>query len=230
MASDDPAGPEQAARSARVFLRPIANPLALGFLGLAGATLTLGALQLGWIPADQRSQVALIVLVVGPLPMIIASVFGFLGRDDVAATGMGWMAATWLAYGLIEVSSAPGSTSTALGAFLIVAGTGCLLNAAGSGPAKGVASAVLALAGVRFLASGVYELSSSGGWKHVAGWVGVVLCPAALYAALALAMEDLRHGAVLPTFRSGGASDMFSEPLTRQVRDVAQEAGVRRQL
>jgi len=230
MAPDDPARGEQVARASRILLRPIANPLALGFLGLAGATLTLGALQLGWIPAEQRGQVALIVLVVGPLPLTIACVFGFLGRDDIAATGMGWMAATWLAYGLIQLSSPPGSTSTALGAFLVVAGAGCLLNATGSGPAKGVAAAILALAAVRFLTSGIYELSSSEAWKHVAGWVGVVLCPAALYAALALAVEDLRHRAVLPTFRGGRTGDMFSQPLDRQIEDVAQEAGVRRQL
>jgi uncharacterized protein len=230
MASENPAHHEQAARSARVLLRPIANPLALGFFGLAGATLTIGALQLGWIPADQRSQAGLIVLVVGPLPMTIASIFGFLGRDDIAATGMGWMAATWLAYGLIQISSAPGSTSTALGAFLVVAGAGCLLNAAGSGAAKGLAAAILALAGIRFLTSGIYELGSGNGWRHVAGWAGVALCPAALYGALALALEDLRGGPVLPTLRGSRGRDMFREPLARQVRDVAQEAGVRREL
>lgn len=225
-----PSEPEQAPQAARVFLRPIANPFALGFLGLAGATLTLGALQLGWIPADQRGQVALIILVAAPLPLFVSSVFGFLGRDDIAATGMGWMAATWLAYGLIEVSTPPGSTSTALGVFLLVAASGCLLNAAAGGRAKGVAAAVMALVGARFLLSAVYELSASGGWKDAAGWVGVVLCPAALYGGLALAMEDLQRRPVLPTLRSAQARRMFGEPLAAQVRDVAGEAGVRREL
>lgn len=230
MTSDPAAGHEQAARRAQVFLRPIANPLALGFFGLAGATLTLGALQLGWIPADQRSQVALIVLVVGPLPMTVASIFGFLGRDDIAATGMGWMAASWLAYGLIEVSTPPGSTSMALGVFLLAAGAGCLLNAIAGGPAKGVAAAIIGLAGARFLLSGIYELRAGVGFKHVAGWVGVALCPAALYAGVALAMEDLHRRPVLPTFRGERSRRMFDRPLAEQVDGVAHEAGVRRQL
>ncbi len=34
-------------RAVRVVLRPIANPFALGFLGLAGATLTVSGLELG---------------------------------------------------------------------------------------------------------------------------------------------------------------------------------------
>ncbi len=38
---------------ARIFLRPIASPLALGFLALGGATLVLSGTQLGWIPLPE---------------------------------------------------------------------------------------------------------------------------------------------------------------------------------
>jgi hypothetical protein len=41
--------------SARIVLRPIASPLPLGFLALAGGTLLLSGLQLGWLaPAQGR--------------------------------------------------------------------------------------------------------------------------------------------------------------------------------
>jgi hypothetical protein len=33
----------------RITLRPIANPLPVGFLALAGGTLLLSGLQLGWV-------------------------------------------------------------------------------------------------------------------------------------------------------------------------------------
>ena len=35
-------------------LPPIGNPLPLGFLGLAGATLLVSGLQLGWLDACRR--------------------------------------------------------------------------------------------------------------------------------------------------------------------------------
>ena len=37
----------------RIVLRPIGNPLPLGFLALAVATLSFSALQLGWLPPQQ---------------------------------------------------------------------------------------------------------------------------------------------------------------------------------
>ena len=39
-------------------LPPIGNPLPLGFLGLAGATLLVSGLQLGWLDASQGKDVA----------------------------------------------------------------------------------------------------------------------------------------------------------------------------
>ena len=104
------------AAAARVVLRPIANPLPLGFLALAGGTLLVSGLQLGWLAPAQGDDVALCVLAfVFPL-QLVASVFGFLGRDVVAGTGMGVLAGTWLAIALVTLSApAPGATSDALG-------------------------------------------------------------------------------------------------------------------
>jgi succinate-acetate transporter protein len=213
----------------RVVLRPIANGMALGFLGLAGASGALATMQLGWVAASQRHQMALIVLVVAPLPQLLSSIFGFLGRDAIAASGMGWLSATWLAYGLVMATTPVGTTSPALGAYLVIAGIGLALISIGS-DGKGVASWTIAINGLRFLASAVFELSSSTPWERVAGVVGLVICALALYAALALALEDLRRRPVLPTLRRGEVREMFDEPLAEQVRSVAGEAGVRRQL
>jgi succinate-acetate transporter protein len=80
-----------------VFLRPLANPLPLGFLALAGATLLVSGLQLEWLQPSDGMDVALILTAfVFPL-QLVASVFGFLARDVVAGTGMGILAGTWLA-------------------------------------------------------------------------------------------------------------------------------------
>ena len=59
-------------RAARIMLRPIGNPLPLGFLALAGATLLVSGLQLGWLATDQSRDVALILIAfVFPLQLVL---------------------------------------------------------------------------------------------------------------------------------------------------------------
>src|SRR3954453_958264 len=80
----------------RIVLRPLANPLPLGFLALAAGTLLLAGLQLGWLGAEEGQSVALALLAfVFPL-QLIACVFGYLCRDVVAGTGMGVLSGAWL--------------------------------------------------------------------------------------------------------------------------------------
>jgi uncharacterized protein len=201
----------------RVFLRPIGNPHPLGFLALSAATMLVSGLQLGWVEPSQGTDVALVLIAfVFPL-QLVASVFGYLARDVVAGTGMGILAGTWLAIGLIKLGAPPGTTSHALGLFLLLAGVAMFVSAIAAVPAKVVPAAVMGLAGVRFLLTGIFELSASDGWGDLAGVVGLVLCALGLYAALALAVEDSRGATVLPVARHDGA-------------DIRRDAGVREQL
>jgi uncharacterized protein len=78
--------------AARVVLRPLANPLPLGFLALGAANLLLSGVQLGWLETTDAVMVPVILLAfVAPL-LLIASILGFLARDPVAGTGMGVLA------------------------------------------------------------------------------------------------------------------------------------------
>lgn len=194
-----------------VFIRPLANPLPLGFLALAGGTLLVSGLQLEWLQPDDGAQVALILIAfVFPLQFVV-SVLGFLARDVVAGTGMGILAGTWLSVGLILLTGEPGSTSDALGLFLLLAGTAMLVPAAAASTAKLAAFAVLATTALRFAATGVYELTGDG--KAVAGIVGLVLCALAVYTALAMALEDALGRTVLPI---GRREAIEGEPGVRQ--------------
>jgi succinate-acetate transporter protein len=203
---------------ARVMLRPIGNPLPLGFLALSGGTLLVTGLQLGWLSNSDGKDVALILIAfVFPLQLVTA-VFGYLGRDVVAGTGMGILSGTWLSIGLVTLTSAPGSVSDALGLFLLLAAVAMLVPAVAAASGKLVAVAVLGTTSLRFACTGVYQLTASGTWKDLAGVVGLLLCVIAVYAALAIALEDARRTTVLPTGRRGGG------------RDVEDEAGIRPQL
>jgi succinate-acetate transporter protein len=219
-----------AERAARVMLRPIANPLPLGFLALAGGTLVLSGLQLGWIPAKEGKDVALIVIAfVVPLQLLTA-VFGYLARDVAAGTGMGVLSGTWLSIGLVKLMSPPGSTSDALGLFLLLAGVAMLVPAMAAGGGKLVPAAVLTGAALRFATTGMHQLTASATWEDIAGIVGLVLCALAVYAALAMAVEDARDRTVLPLLRHDGGRAAIDGTLEKQLAHLEREAGVRQQL
>jgi len=109
----------------------------------------VGGLPLGWLDPRQGEDVGLILLTfVFPL-QLLASVFGYLGRDIVAGTGMGLLAGTWLSIALVTLMAPrPGATSDALGLFLLLAGAAMLVPFATASLAK------LAAAAVRTLAAG----------------------------------------------------------------------------
>ena len=200
----------------RVVLRPLATPLPLGFLALVLATVSISALQLGWIPPTE-GRIAGLVAVFATVPLqLLAAVMGFLARDPVAATGMGVLAGTWGVVGLSTLTSPPGATSKELGVLLVTAGL-CMLVPAVSAGAKLVPAAVMGLAGVRFAVTGGYQLTGSADWKTTAGWVGLALGLLALYAALALELEGSQRRTILPLGR-------------RSAAEPAGEPGVRAQL
>lgn len=214
----------------RVFLRPIANPFALGFMGLAGATLVASGVELGWIPHAEQHQAALIILVFAPLLQLVSSVFGFLARDPVAATGTGILSGSWLVVGVSLLSSPPGSRSHALATLLFVAGGGLILSALVAAQSKLVPAVVLFTAGLRFVFTAAYHIGGGATWKEVAGICGIVLCGLALYAVASLELEDVRHRPLLPTLRHGAGKRALDGRLADQVDGVAGEAGVRSQL
>ncbi len=214
----------------RVFLRPIASPLALGFLALGGATLVLSGFQLGWFAPRESMYVALALMAFGAPLQLLSSIFGFLARDPAAATGMGILAAAWLTVGLVKLNSAPRATSAVLGVFLIFAGAALLIPALGAALGKLVPAVVLLTAAVRFFLTGLYQLSANPGLQYAAGIVGLVLLAVAFYAALALEMEDVRRKTVLPVLRVGAGKASVGGGAADQIEGVEHEAGVREQL
>lgn len=214
----------------RVTLRPIASPAALGFIGLAGSTLTLAGLQLGWMEAAEGQTVGLIALAFTVPLQLLASIFGFLARDGVIATGMGTLTGIWFAIALTLITSDPGSTSDALGLFLLGAGAAMWIPAATALSSKLVPALVLGTAGLRFVLGGLHQLTSNDGWGDGAGIVGLFLFALALYAALAAELEDTQKRTILPLGRRGKGKVAVEGSLVDQVLHVESEPGVKQQL
>jgi succinate-acetate transporter protein len=215
----------------RVVLRPLASPLPLGFLGLAGASLVVAGLNLGWIDAGETPKVALVLIAFTVPLQFLASILGFLARDGVISTGMGLLSGIWFASALVLLASPPRATSEALGLFLLLGGTAMLVPASAAAPLKLVPAAVLGTAGVRFLVTGVYHLTESGAWEDAAGVVGLLLTPLAVYAAWAASLEDVHKRTILPLGRRGRARRAVERGLDEQMApNLAREPGVRHQL
>ncbi len=223
-------GSAGAAALTRITLRPIATPFPLGFFALGTASLLVAGSELGWFDSTDRLIVA-VALIGFSFPLqLLASVFGFLGRDTAAATGFGVQGATWLVVGIDLLLSRPGSTSHALGVLLIAAAGWIGLCAVGSALGKLAPAAVLLLTALRFLLTGLYELTASRGVEHAAAIVGLALVALAAYVAFALEIENLQRRTVLPLLRRGNGADAMDSALADQARRLDHEAGVREQL
>lgn len=214
----------------RVVLRPLASPLPLGFLGLAVGTFTVAGLNLGWADASQGKVVGLCLLAFTVPLQFLASVMGFRARDAVAATGMGLLSGIWLAQSLVLITSKPGQTSDALGLFLLIGALAMLVPASAALQSKLVPALVLGTAALRFLVTGLYQLTSSDAWENTAGIVGLVLAALAVYAAWAAELEDAGKRPVLPLGRRGKGKAAVERGLEAALPDLGREPGVRGQL
>lgn len=213
-----------------ISLRPIGAPTPIGLFGLAAATFVLSGLQLGWVDQAEGKNVALVLMGFAFVAQIVAAIFSFLGRDGTVATAMSVLALTWLVVGLVLFRSPPGSTSDALGLFLIFSGTAMTMTGLTASTTKLVPAAVFLLAALRFLTTAGYELSGGSGWKTTAGVLGLALFVLALYAAWAAELEDALGRTVLPFGRRGQGKVAIHGSLLEQVKEVPTEPGVRTKL
>jgi succinate-acetate transporter protein len=215
---------------ARIVLRPVASPSTIGMFGLAAGTFVLAGLQLGWVPADQSTQVGLALMTFPFIAQLVASLVAIWARDAVVASAMAVLALTWLVTGLVLVVSPPGSTSDALGLQLLISAALMALLGLTTAMAKLAPAVVFGLAALRFAATGVYQLTASGAWKEVSGWIGLVLVVAAVYTGWAFLLEAATKKSLLPIGRRGRGAAAVHGSLLEQVRDVPTEPGVRSQL
>ena len=213
----------------RIFLRPIASGLPLGFYSFGIGMLLLGSLAIGWIPVTQQKDVGMLLMsFVFPLELV-ATVFAFLARDTLGATTLGLFTTSWLALGWADLTSPPGKPSAALGIYLFGFATAILLIAAMSTLGKPFFSVLLCTATARMVLSGYYEVGGSHEWLKVSGGLAVALCALAMYGGTALGLEDAQQRDWLPLFRRGGADQAF-QGFAAQLERLEAEPGVRQQL
>ncbi len=210
----------------RIVLRPIGVPLPLGLSALAVGSLLVAVQEFGWLGSDASFEVGLVLVsLVGPL-QLFSAVIGFLIRDPIAGTGIALSGSGWLLLGLDRIlASAQGD---ALGLALIAIGAALSISVAVAALSKLVVAAVLAMTALRFALSGAFAISGSAVVEQLAGGLGLLLAPLALYTALAAELEAVGRP-VLPLGRHGAGRIGISGSPAQQVEGIENEAGVRRQ-
>jgi len=112
----------------------------------------------------------------------------------------------------------------------VLAGAAMLVPAAASATGKLVPAALLATTAARFATTGIHQLTDSRAWEDIAGVLGLFLCGLAIYAALAIALEDARRSTLLPLGRIGAGRESVEGSLDEQLERIERQAGVREQL
>jgi succinate-acetate transporter protein len=211
----------------QVFLRPIGSPLTLGMSGLGIASLVQSGFDLHWVARNQSLRIGLILLAVPFVLQVIASVLSYLARDGASGAALGILATTWLAIGLVHVSSPAGHRSGAMGLMLLGSAGMLALSSVAVGTAKPLPGLVFLTEAARFVLAGIYELSGGGALRDAAGIVGLVIVAGAAYAVLAFELEGQQRRPVLPTFRRGRGRAAVEGAADAAIDDVLHDAGVR---
>ncbi len=220
--SDDP--------PALIVLRPLGTALPLGFFSLSLGMVLLGAQGIGWIPPSEQQTLGIIVAAyVFPLGLV-ASVLAFLARDGLGGATLGLLATSWLAIGLVFITSVPGSTSNASGLFQIGFAGVMTVVAAVAVRGKPLIAAVLVLAAARAALEGLYQLSDVPALTTAGGVVALTLSALAAYTGAALLVEHMWPRPVLPIFRLGQAAEAVSGQVVPTSSSMSDQPGVRGEL
>ena len=126
---------------------------------------------------------------------LVVAVFAFIGRDSIAGTLM------------------LGFATDSLGIFFIVSSVFAALPLAAA-LAKRALAAVLVVAALRFLISGIAALSSNDEITKTAAALGFLFAGASLYTAFALVLEDARGAQAFPVGRSPSNTGDVARPGT----------------
>jgi succinate-acetate transporter protein len=218
------------AGAVRITVRPLGNPMPLGLFSFGIGMLVLAASSAGWSPVSESHQAGLILAAfVFPLELV-AAIMAFLARDTLAATTLGLFTTSWLALGLLLALGAPGAISITEGFFLLAFSGAVISLTAIAATGKPILALTLALSAARAILYGLYEVTSTTGLQHAAGYVAAAIALVAWYGGTAFAVEDLRQRPVLPVLRRGAARTAMDGPLSEQIAHARGEAGVRSQL
>ncbi|WP_353069918.1 hypothetical protein RBB75_06260 [Tunturibacter empetritectus] len=228
--SDENTKPADVQSITRIVVRPYGTALPLGCFGFGVGNALLSAYALHWIPlADTKLLAVMLLAFVAPLELI-PCIMAFLSRDSGGATAMGIFAAAWVVQGVEFYTGVPGSTSIAMGVFLLLLALILIVLTVVTFPGKPLLGVLLTIAILRSSGGGLVQFGFGGGAVLFAAWTGFLLAAFAFYSGLGFLMEDVKQRPLAMTFRRKEAKAALQGDLSHQLKPLANEAGVRQQL
>jgi hypothetical protein len=214
----------------RVTVRPYGSVVPLGFLVFGLGMFLYAVLDAQWVKPTETHTVGWMLLTfVAPIELG-ATVFAFLSRDTMSGVALGLFSASWLMTGVLTVQAKPGELSPAQGYFLFGFVAAVLLLASVAWMGQPLIATVLTFSCTRAVAFAIYELGGGQGWERLSGWIALGIFCVALYTGLAFLLEDSKGHAVLPLGRRGSSREAIEGGLEAQLKDIADEPGVRKHL
>lgn len=217
--------------TARVVVRPYANPLPLGFFSFGIGMVVLAGIGLGVVEPGPPVRAAGLLLAAFVFPLeFLAAVMAFLTRDTGAATALGLFATSWLGLGLLHVLAPAQQTSTAVGMFLAAFAVMLMPVAVAGFMGKTLLGMVLTVSSLRAALAAAFQLGAPQALETANAAAAFTLFALSVYAGAAFLVEDMRQQTVLPILRRGEARRALTDELAGQYGRLPLEPGVRRQL
>jgi uncharacterized protein len=170
----------------------IANPVALGLSGFGLTTVTLSAINAGWLDSRTLVGVLALAIVFGGGAQFVAGLWAFVRGEEFLATALCGYGAFWLSFWLLETFFAPmiraqagmGQVDAFTGLYLFMWGVfTAYLFVASLARTRGP-QVVLGLLVPTYVALAIgYWAGHAAGWIILGGWLGVLCGTAALYVA-----------------------------------------------
>jgi uncharacterized protein len=181
----------------------VANPWVLGLYGLAGATFVVGTRLAGWYGSDTSGRLLAPVLAVFGIVQLLAAMWSFARRDDLATAILGVWGAFWLGYGIVIAPRATSAPPAAIASpelafwFIVLAAITWMSALAATAESWALVGGLVVLAAAATLAA-IGDGIGSHGFRVLSGWLFAIAGVVAWYTSTALMLAASRHREVLP--------------------------------
>ncbi len=168
----------------------IADPAPLGLAAFALTTFVLSCVNAGLLPDTAEPVVFGLAFAYGGITQFAAGIWEFAKGNTFGATafcsyGAFWVSFWWLT-GHTDLSGmSANDAADAVGVYLLAWGIFTAYMTVAATRVSGAVLVVFALLTLTFFLLAIGEFTTSTGWHHLGGWVGLATALAAWYASFA---------------------------------------------
>jgi succinate-acetate transporter protein len=186
-----------------VAVTAIADPGPLGLAGFALTTFVLSVFNAGLIDSGEGVVLGL-ALGYGGIAQLLAGMWEFVKGNTFGAVAFSSYGAFWLSFWYllnhIPTDAQGRDLEHGIGVYLLAWGIFTTYMFIASLRTSGAVAAVFFFLAITFYALSIGAWTTSDGWTHLGGWLGLITAVLAWYASFAAVTNFTFKRSVLPTF------------------------------